>query len=160
MPVIDYAIDLGLESYTKWCGGNIFRLNEDSPLLICMHREYSQDLEPDSPDNPSHSPNTYKDNLSRIYATYDGYTFTEVWIDDTYGEYNVWLSTDWSTPIQRNLAKCGRDMSVYQMPDGKILIKYIGRSFSYLGYNNNGVTATDLAGWHRFNNECVIGHLK
>lgn len=136
---VDFAHSLGIEtSYTKFCGGNMFRRDDNSPLFICVIREASYDLEPDDPNNPSHRPNTYKNVLSRIYTTYDGFHFEEVWIDNTYGEYTVHYSD--GTSEQRNIAKCGRDMSVYQLPNGRVLLKYNGRDFQYVEYNNNGTT--------------------
>ena len=148
---VDFALHLGIETgYTEWCGGNMFRRDENSPLLICAIREYSCDLDPGDPNNPSNKPNTYKDILSRVYSTYDGFHFEEVWVDDTYGTYDVFYTDDSSE--QRTLAKCGRDMSVYQMPNGDVLIKYLGRDFQYVAYNNNGVTGNKTA-YVRFNNE-------
>ena len=153
MPTIERALDLGNRlDYTEWCGGNMFRRDENSPLYICGIREYSCDLDPGDVNNPSNKPNTYRDVLSRVYATYDGYNFEEVWRDDTYGNYDVYYA-DGSTE-KRNLAKCGRDMSVYQLPDGDVLLKYLGRDFSYVSYNQNGKTANKTA-YVRFNNEVV-----
>jgi hypothetical protein len=148
---VDFALHLGIEDvFTKWCGGNMFRRDENSPLLICAIREYSCDLDPGDPGNPSNRPNTYKDVLSRVYSTYDGFHFEEVWVDDTYGAYDVFYTDDSSE--QRNLAKCGRDMSVYQLPNGDVLMKYLGRDFQYVAYNNNGTTGNKTA-YVRFNNE-------
>lgn len=144
VPTIDFAHHLGIETgYTQFCGGNMFKKDENSPLFICVIREYSCDLNPDDANNPSGKPNTYKDVKSRVYSTYDGLHFEEVWIDNTYGEYTVHYSN--GTSEQRNLAKCGRDMSIFQLPDGKILLKYLGRDFQYVAYNNNGVTAQKAA---------------
>jgi hypothetical protein len=61
--------------------------------------------------------------------------------------------TDDSTE-QRALAKCGRDMSVYQLSNGDVLLKYLGRDFQYVSYNNNGSTGNKNA-YVRFNNEVV-----
>lgn len=152
-PTIERAVDLGNRlDYTEWCGGNMFRRDENSPLYICGIREYSCDLDPGDVNNPSNKPNTYRDVLSRVYATYDGYNFKEVWRDNTYGNYDVYYADGSSE--KRNLAKCGRDMSVYQLPDGGILLKYLGRDFSYVSYNLNGKTANKTA-YVRFNNEVV-----
>lgn len=152
-PTIDYAHHLGIETgYTKFCGGNMFKRDENSPLFICVIREYSCDLDPDDAENPGHKPNTYKDVKSRVYSTYDGYHFEEVWVDDTYGEYDVYYTN--GTTEKRNITKCGRDMSVYQLPDGDILLKYLGRDFTYVAYNNNGKT-TNKPAYVRFPNEVV-----
>ena len=143
-PIMDFAYHLGIETgYTKFCGGNMFRRDDNSPLLICGIREYSNDLEPNDSDNPSGKPNTYQNVKSRVYSTYDGYHFEEVWVDDTYDEYTVHYSD--GTSEQRELAKCGRDMSVWQLPNGRILLKYLGRDFDYVSYNNNGMTAQKTA---------------
>ena len=86
-----------------------------------------------------------------------------LWEDNTYGQYDIWTTDDnWETQniVQKNLAKCGRDMSVYQLPDKTVLIKYIGRSFSYISYNDNGKTNNTKSAYHRFNNYIVKGHLK
>lgn len=151
VPTIDFAHHLGIETdYTKFCGGNMFRKDENSPLFVCVIREYSCDLDPVDPENPSNKPNTYKDVLSRVYSTYDGYHFEEVWIDDTYGTYTAHYSG--GTSEQRNLAKCGRDMCVWQLPSGEIILKYIGRDFTYVAYNNNGVTAVTKVAYVDFAN--------
>ena len=153
IPVVEEALDLGVETeYTKFCGGNMFRRDEDSPLLICGIREYSCDLDPGTSGNPSNKPNTYKDVLSRVYSTYDGEHFKELWVDNTWGTYAVHYSGGLSE--ERNLAKCGRDMSVYQLPNGNVLLKYIGRDFGYVAYDNNGVTSTKAA-YVPFCNEVV-----
>lgn len=148
---VDFALHLGIKAgYTEWCGGNMFRRDENSPLLICAIREYSCDLDPGDPNNPSNKPNTYKDVLSRVYSTYDGFHFEEVWVDDTYGTYDVFYTDD--STEQRTIAKCGRDMSVYQLPNGDVLMKYLGRDFQYVAYNDNGSTGNKTA-YVRFNNE-------
>lgn len=153
VPTIQRVIDLGNRfDYTEWCGGNMFRKDDNSPLYICGIREYSCDLEPGDPNNPANKPNTYKGILSRVYATYDGYNIEEVWRDDTYGTYDVFYAD--GTSEKRNLAKCGRDMSVWQLPDGDVLLKYLGRDFTYVAYNLNGKTANKTA-YVRFNNEVV-----
>jgi hypothetical protein len=151
VPTIDFAHHLGIETnYTKFCGGNMFRKDENSPLFVCVIREYSCDLDPGDSENPSNKPNTYKDVLSRVYSTYDGFHFEEVWIDDTYGEYTVNYSG--GTSEQRNLAKCGRDMCVWQLPSGEIILKYLGRDFTYVAYNNNGITAVTKTAYVDFAN--------
>ena len=161
IPIIDYGVDFGLaengQFSTVWCGGNMFKLNDDSPLLICMHREASNDLEPNDPDNPSGYANTYRTVKSKVYATYNGYDFTLLWDDDTYGGYEVLVD---GVKVTKTLAKCGRDMSIYQLPNNSLLLKYIGRAFSYVGFNNNGKTDTTKEAYHRFNNYVVRGRLK
>lgn len=163
-PIIDFGVDFGYpkgdQFSTVWCGGNMFKKNDDSPLLICIHREASNDLEPNDANNPSHYANTYKTVLSKVYATKNGYDFSLLWEDDTYGEYDVWTTENMESPIKKNLAMCGRDMSIYQLPDNTLLLKYIGRSFSYISFNNNGKTDNTKEAYHRFNNFVVKGYLK
>lgn len=166
-PIIDFGVDFGYakdgQFSTVWCGGNMFKLNDESPLLICIHREASNDLEPDDPNNPSHYANTYRTVLSKVYATYNGYDFSLLWEDDTYGQYDVWETDDkWATQrvVRKNLAKCGRDMSIYQLPDSTLLLKYTGRAFSYTSYNDNGKTNNTISSYHRFNNCVVVSKLK
>ena len=138
-PFVECAKSLGISTYTKYCGGNMFQLDDSEPLFICGIREYSNDLDENDINNPSHMPNTYKDVKSIVYATYDGYHFDEVWSDNTYGSYSVYYPD--GAKENRYLSKCGRDMSVYQLPNKKLLLKYTGRDFTYVSYNDNGVTA-------------------
>ena len=166
-PIIDFGVDFGYakdgQFSTVWCGGNMFKLNDESPLLMCIHREASNDLEPNDPNNPSHYANTYRTVLSKVYATYNGYDFSLLWEDDTYGQYDVWETDDnWATQrvVRKNLAKCGRDMSIYQLPDSTLLLKYTGRAFSYTSYNDNGKTNNTRSSYHRFNNCVVVSKLK
>lgn len=162
-PIIDYGVDFGLakngQFSTVWCAGNMFKRNEESPLLMCIHREASNDLEFDDVKNPSHYANTYRTVLSKVYATNNGYDFSLIWEDDTYGQYDVWTSEDMTKSVKKNLAKCGRDMSIYQLPDNTLLLKYIGRSYSYISRNNNGKTDNTISAYHRFNNYIVKGLL-
>ena len=144
-PTIDFAHHLGIEQqYTKFCGGNMFKKDENAPLFICGIREFSKDTE----QSGQSAPNTYRTVISRIFTTYDGYHFNEVWLDNTYGEYLVHFVD--GTSETHNIAKCGRDMCVYQLPNGHILMKYIGREFQYV-YRNDVSTS----GYVPFCNEVV-----
>lgn len=144
-PTIDFAHHLGIEQqYTKFCGGNMFKKDENSPLFICGIREFSKDTE----QSGQSAPNTYRTVISRVFTTYDGYHFEEVWLDNTYGEYLVHFVD--GTSETHNIAKCGRDMCVYQLPNGHILMKYIGREFQYV-YRNDVSTS----GYVPFCNEVV-----
>lgn len=157
-PTIDFAHHLGIETdFTKWCGGNMYQRDSNSPLLICGIREYSNDLNVGDANNPSGKPNTYNEVRSCIWSTYDGIHFTKIWEDDTYGEYDVFYSGGVSE--KRMLAKCGRDMSVYHLPNGKVVLKYIGRDFTYVSYNNNGVTAQKSA-YVKYCNDIVVFGMK
>ena len=111
---------------TNYCGGEMFRRDNNSPLFLCMTRENNMPTEAENELlNSKH--------LGRVLATYDGIKFVEIWKDDTYGPHSVYMD---GSIISKNFAYCTRGMNCYLLKNGDIVIKYSGREHYFFGGNN------------------------
>jgi hypothetical protein len=108
---------------TCYCAGELSRKDSNSPLLMCITRESAMTTE-----EANEQLNRY--NLGRVIATYDGFNFTEIWKDDTYGVHDAYLNGAMTT---RNYAYCTRGMSCWILKNGDAVIKYSGRDYYYFG---------------------------
>ena len=108
---------------TTYCCAEIDQRDFNSPVLMCETREGAKLTEEEN-----EVLNQY--HLARIVATFDGVTFTEVWVDDTYGEHSVRID---GTETTRNFAYCTRGMNAYLLKNGDLIIKYSGRDYYYFG---------------------------
>jgi hypothetical protein len=103
----------------------MFRKSENSPLLICVTRENAGLTEAANEElNSKHK--------ARVIATYDGFNFTEIWTDDTYGAHNAYVN---GTLESHNFSLCTRGMQCYILKNGNAVIKYAGRDYAYFGGN-------------------------
>ena len=108
---------------TTYCTGGSFRRDRNSPYLICITRENQANSEEENE-------TLMQQHLGRVIATYDGYSFAEIWKDNTYGNHDVIVN---GIATKKNFCYCTRDMTAYHLNNGDILIKYAGREHVYLG---------------------------
>ena len=108
---------------TTYCSGEQYRRDFKTPLLFCMTRENAGLTESENETlNDKHR--------ARVIASYDGFNFTEIWKDDTYGAHTVNINGE---NVSRNFAYCTRGMNCYLLKNGDAIIKYSGRDFYYFG---------------------------
>lgn len=122
-------IDLNITSY---CTAEMFRRDNNTPLLMCQTREMNGRTE-------TENEKLNKEHFGRVVATYDGINFVEVWKDTTYGEHDVNID---ATLTKRNFSYCTRGMNCYLLQNGDAAIKYSGRDVYYFG----GVPASSAHG--------------
>ena len=113
-------IDLNITSY---CTAEMFRRDNNTPLLMCQTREMNGRTE-------TENEKLNKEHFGRVVATYDGMNFVEVWKDTTYGNHDVNID---ATLVKRNFSFCTRGMNCYLLQNGDAVIKYSGRDVYYFG---------------------------
>lgn len=108
---------------TYYCGAEMSRRDNKSPLLMCFTRENCRTTEAENEIlNIEHK--------ARVIASYDGFNWTEVWTDDTYGNHAVYID---GTETSRNYSLCTRGMGAWLLNNGDVVIKYSGREYVYFG---------------------------
>lgn len=108
---------------TFYCAAEMSKRDDKSPLLICETHENCMLTEANN-----ELLNYY--HKARVLATYDGINFTEVWSDDTYGTYDVYINEQ---IVERDFSLCTRGMNCYLLKNGDAVIKYAGRDYYYFG---------------------------
>lgn len=108
---------------TLYCAGGFTRRDQNSPVLMCMTRENAMPT-------PEQQKEHMRQHLGRVVATYDGFNFFEIWLDDTFGSYEVFNMKTWKTESWE-FAKCTRDMTAWLCNNGDIVIKPSGRPHFY-----------------------------
>ena len=108
---------------TAYCAAGLYKRDFNAPLLMCETRENHQDTE-------AKNEQLNRQHLARIVATHDGYNFSEVWRDDTYGSHTVKIN---GASVSRNFAYCTRGMIAYLLKNNDVIIVYSGRDFYYFG---------------------------
>lgn len=108
---------------TYYCGAQMSRRDNKSPLLMCFTRENCRTTE-------AENEILNREHKARVIASYDGFNWTEVWTDDTYGNHAVYIN---GTETSRNYSLCTRGMGAWLLNNGDVVIKYSGREYVYFG---------------------------
>jgi len=108
---------------TYYCGAEMSRRDNKSPLLMCFTRENCRTTE-------AENEILNREHKARVIASYDGFNWTEVWTDDTYGNHAVYID---GTETSRNYSLCTRGMGAWLLNNGDVVIKYSGREYVYFG---------------------------
>lgn len=108
---------------TFYCAAEMSRRDLSSPLLMCATHENCMLTEANN-----ELLNEY--HKARIVATYDGFNFTEIWSDDTYGSHDAYIN---GSTVSRNYSLCSRGMNCWLLKNGDAVIKYVGRDYYYFG---------------------------
>ena len=108
---------------TYYCGAEMSRRDNKSPLLMCFTRENCRTTE-------AENEVLNREHKARVIASYDGFNWTEVWTDDTYGNHVVYVD---GTETTRNYSLCTRGMGAWLLNNGDVVIKYSGREYVYFG---------------------------
>lgn len=108
---------------TYYCGAEMSRRDNKSPLLMCFTRENCRTTE-------AENEVLNREHKARVIASYDGFNWTEIWTDDTYGNHAVYID---GTETTRNYSLCTRGMGAWLLNNGDVVIKYSGREYVYFG---------------------------